>query len=153
MRRKEYAVVITGMRRAGQPAPLRLTRRGRVVVLTFFILLASLASAVLWTTASRAEDPPAGPAPTVVVQPDDTLWAIAAVAGKTDLLGILPRRLAEEFADGFNLTIHTPPAKIAEQHLYMMWHERNQDDIGHRWLRQRVTAAAEAVFGEQSAAL
>jgi hypothetical protein len=78
MRGKEYAVVTTGMRRGGQPAPLRLTRRGRVVVLAFFILLASLASAVLWTTASRAEDPPAGPAPTVVVQPDDTLWAIAA---------------------------------------------------------------------------
>ena len=78
MRRKEYAVVATGMRRVDEPAPLRLTRRGRVVVLTFFVLLASLASAVLWTTASRAENPPAGPAPTVVVQPDDTLWDIAA---------------------------------------------------------------------------
>jgi hypothetical protein len=50
MRGEEYAVVITGARR--QPAPLRLTRRGRFVVLSFFILLASLASAVLWTTAS-----------------------------------------------------------------------------------------------------
>jgi hypothetical protein len=76
MRGKEYAVVITGARR--QPAPLRLTRRGRVVVLTFFILLASLASAVLWTTASRAGDPRAGSAPTVVVQPHDTLWSIAS---------------------------------------------------------------------------
>jgi hypothetical protein len=66
------------MRRTGQPAPLRLTRRGRVVVLTFFVLLASLASAVLWTTASRADDPPAGPPPSVVVQSDDTLWDIAA---------------------------------------------------------------------------
>ena len=71
-------MVTTGMRRVDQPAPLRLTRRGRVVVLTFFLLLASLASAVLWTTASRADDPPAGPAPTVVVGSDDTLWSIAA---------------------------------------------------------------------------
>ena len=71
-------MVTTGMRRVDQPAPLRLTRRGRVVVLTFFLLLASLASAVLWTTASRADDPPAGPAPTVVVRSDDTLWSIAA---------------------------------------------------------------------------
>ncbi|MGW4944302.1 LysM peptidoglycan-binding domain-containing protein [Actinoplanes sp. NPDC004185] len=71
-------MVVTGMRRVDEPAPLRLTRRGRVVVLAFFILLASLASAVLWTTASRAENPPSGPAPTVVVQPDDTLWGIAA---------------------------------------------------------------------------
>ena len=78
MRGKEYAVVTTGMRRVDQPVPLRLTRRGRVVLLTLFFFLASLASAVLWTTASRADDPPAGPAPTVVVQPHDTLWDIAA---------------------------------------------------------------------------
>ena len=57
--------------------PLRLTRRGRVAVLMFFVALASLASAVLFATASRADDPPTGPAPTVVVQPHDTLWAIA----------------------------------------------------------------------------
>jgi hypothetical protein len=57
--------------------PLRLTRRGRVVVLTFFVAMASLASAVLFTTASRADNPPTGPAPTVVVQPHDTLWSIA----------------------------------------------------------------------------
>ena len=58
--------------------PVRLTRRGRIVVLGFFILLASFASAILLTTASRAEDRgAAGPTPTVVVQPHDTLWSIA----------------------------------------------------------------------------
>ncbi|MEV6487251.1 LysM peptidoglycan-binding domain-containing protein [Actinoplanes sp. NPDC051633] len=62
--------------------PLRLTRRGRAVVLGFFIVLASVASAILLTTASRAEQPrigpaPSVPAPSVVVQPDDTLWSIA----------------------------------------------------------------------------
>jgi len=56
---------------------LRLTRRGRVVVLMFFVLLASLCSAVLFTTASRAESP-AGPSRTTVVQPHDTLWQIAS---------------------------------------------------------------------------
>jgi LysM repeat protein len=66
-------MVTTEMRRP----PLRLTRRGRVVLLGFFILMSCLASAVLLTTASRAENPPAGPAPKVVVQPHDTLWSIA----------------------------------------------------------------------------
>jgi hypothetical protein len=60
-----------------QRPSLRLTRRGRVVVLIFFLLLASLASAVLFTTASRADNPPSGPAPSIVVQPHDTLWSIA----------------------------------------------------------------------------
>ncbi len=56
---------------------MRLTRRGRAVILALFVLMASLASAVLFATASRANDPAAGPAPTVVVQPHDTLWSIA----------------------------------------------------------------------------
>lgn len=58
--------------------PLRLTRRGRVVVLGFFIVMASLASAILLATASRADVPETGPAPTVIVQPHDTLWSIAS---------------------------------------------------------------------------
>lgn len=58
--------------------PLRLTRRGRAVVLALLIVVASTCSAVLFTTASRAERPPAGPPPTLVVQPGDTLWDIAA---------------------------------------------------------------------------
>jgi hypothetical protein len=58
--------------------PLRLTRRGRAVLLGLFLFLASLASAVLFTTASRASDLETGPAPTVVVQPHDTLWSIAS---------------------------------------------------------------------------
>jgi LysM domain len=65
--------------------PLRLTRRGRAAVLVFLVLMASLASAVLFTTASRASDPETGPAPTVVVQPHDTLWSIATrTSGRRD---------------------------------------------------------------------
>jgi LysM repeat protein len=68
--------------------PLRLTRRGRAVVLVVLFLCATLASAVLFTSASRADDASragnasqaGGPAPTVVVQPGDTLWSIATRA-------------------------------------------------------------------------
>lgn len=66
-------MVTTDMRRP----PLRLTRRGRAVVLGFFILMSCLASAILLSTASQAEDGPSGAAPSVVVQPHDTLWSIA----------------------------------------------------------------------------
>jgi hypothetical protein len=65
--------------RAYQPA-LRLTRRGRAVVVLFFVLMATLASAVLFTTASRADNGDSGPPPTVVVQRYDTLWSIAGRA-------------------------------------------------------------------------
>ena len=55
--------------------PLRLTRRGRVVVFALLVLVACLASAVLFTTAPRAGDSPAGLAPTMTVRSDDTLGA------------------------------------------------------------------------------
>jgi len=54
---------------------LRLTRRGRLVVFVFFLLLAA-GAVTLAATASRAADP-AGPAVTTVVQQGDTLWSIA----------------------------------------------------------------------------
>jgi Tfp pilus assembly protein FimV len=57
--------------------PLRLTRRGRAVVLMLLALIACAASAVLFATASRASSHPATPAPTITVRPGDTLWAIA----------------------------------------------------------------------------
>jgi LysM repeat protein len=48
------------------------------VVFGLLLLTASLASAVLFTTASRADDLPAGPHPTLTVRSGDTLWDIAA---------------------------------------------------------------------------
>ena len=75
-----------------------------------------------------------------------TLWSIAAMAGRTDLIGILPRTFAEELAEGFNLALYETPMPITSQSLYMIWHERNDRDIGHRWLRQRLADAASDVF-------
>src|SRR4051794_38375292 len=65
---------------ATPPNPIRLTRRGRLVVL---VLLLAIATAVTALAAgpTLAADPP-GPRPTAVVQPDDTLWSIA---GRVDV--------------------------------------------------------------------
>ncbi|MFC7276192.1 LysM peptidoglycan-binding domain-containing protein [Paractinoplanes rhizophilus] len=82
-------MVAHGVRRA-EP-PLRLTRRGRVVVLVLFAALASVASAVLFTTASRASDDPSTPLPAITVRSGDTLWDIAA--------GVAPRRDAWSAVD------------------------------------------------------
>jgi len=61
-------------RRAGS-GRVRLTRRGRVVVLTLLLVIAGL-GVTLAASASRAAAP-AGPAPTTVVRPGDTLWSVA----------------------------------------------------------------------------
>jgi hypothetical protein len=67
--------------------PVRLTRRGRVVLLTgLCLLLGVLVVAALRIPASQAADPagpgsvsgPGGGPPVAVVQPGDTLWSVAA---------------------------------------------------------------------------
>ncbi|MEV8512869.1 LysM peptidoglycan-binding domain-containing protein [Dactylosporangium sp. NPDC051484] len=57
-------------------APIRLTRRGRVVLFCFLLALAGGLVALV-AAPGQAADPP-GPAPTVIVQPGDTLWGIAS---------------------------------------------------------------------------
>ena len=60
----------------GHRSGVRLTRRGRAVLIALALLLAALA--VLFTApASQAADPVGSP-PTVVVHPGDTLWSIAS---------------------------------------------------------------------------
>jgi hypothetical protein len=69
------------------PAPLRLTRRGRVVV-TFLMLGLLLAALTLFSGHSAATDESGTDVPTrtVVVGEGDTLWGIAQeVAGPGDI--------------------------------------------------------------------
>ncbi|MDG4823739.1 LysM peptidoglycan-binding domain-containing protein [Asanoa sp. WMMD1127] len=53
---------------------LRLTRRGRLVLVVLFLLAVGGLAAIL-SPASRAADP-AGPPAVAVVQPGDTLWSV-----------------------------------------------------------------------------
>jgi hypothetical protein len=61
---------------APQVTPVRLTRRGRIVVLVVLLALA-IGLVALAAAPGQAADP-AGPSPTTVVAPGDTLWSIAA---------------------------------------------------------------------------
>ena len=86
---------------AARRAPLRLTRRGRLAAMLGMLLLASLLSALVFVLAmgpanGRSAAPArAGSAPTVTVQPGDTLWAIASrVAPKAD-----PRVTVQQIID------------------------------------------------------
>jgi hypothetical protein len=73
-----------------RPGRIRLTRRGRLVVLVFFLLLAGLGVA-LAAREARAADP-AGNPPTAVVLPGDTLWSVAErYAPSDDPFGTIER--------------------------------------------------------------
>jgi DNA-binding transcriptional LysR family regulator len=69
------------------------------------------------------------------------LWSLPPIIERSDLVGVLPRRFAEEVAKNFDIVWYDPPIEISEQHLYMMWHAKNEHDAGHRWLRETFLAA------------
>ncbi|WP_322517779.1 LysR family transcriptional regulator [Rhodopseudomonas palustris] len=72
------------------------------------------------------------------------VWSMPAAVGSSDLVAVLPRRFAELMAPVFNLQIHESPVPISEQHFHMIWHERNTDDPGHKWLRDTMLEAMHA---------
>jgi LysM repeat protein len=64
------------MTRVARRVPVRLTRRGRAVLLGVLFVLA-MGVAVVLSGPGQASVPP-GAAPTAVVQPGETLWSIAS---------------------------------------------------------------------------
>lgn len=60
---------------AGSHARVRLTRRGRLVILVFLLALAGVGAAVV-APQSRAAEPP-GSRPVAVVEQGDSLWSIS----------------------------------------------------------------------------
>jgi DNA-binding transcriptional LysR family regulator len=61
--------------------------------------------------------------------------AAAVVASRTDGVATVPANLASIFADQLDLTAFRPPIRLPPIEIAQYWHERNQGDAGHRWLR------------------
>jgi DNA-binding transcriptional LysR family regulator len=68
-------------------------------------------------------------------------WSMPALVERSDLIAPMPRRFAEEIAKNYDIVLYDPPVKMAEQYLYMMWHAKNTNDAGHRWLRETFLSA------------
>ena len=59
----------------------------------------------------------------------------AFVAARTDAVATLPARLAQALAADLGLAAFAPPFHIEPIQIDQFWHERVQQDEGHRWLR------------------
>ena len=71
------------------------------------------------------------------------IWSIPPMIQRTDLIGLLPRRFAQEILQNFELEMHEVPIAIPDQHMYMMWHANSEHDPGHKWLRESMLRAAQ----------
>jgi len=64
---------------------------------------------------------------------------------KTDIIASLPQSLAISLAEKLPLQILEPPIRLPRIHYSAYWHERNQNDAGHKWLRQTVLESAQTI--------
>jgi DNA-binding transcriptional LysR family regulator len=82
-----------------------------------------------------------------VVMSAARMWSMPALVAQTDLVATLPRAFAAYCAQNFDLAIHDLPVRVAEQHMYMMWHSKMEGDAGHKWLRETLQATARERLG------
>jgi len=61
---------------------------------------------------------------------------------ESDHIITVPSRLVHAVAPLRRFTIHKPPLPLVPLTARMFWHERNDHDPGHRWLRALVREIA-----------
>lgn len=62
--------------------------------------------------------------------------SIFNIVKSSDLVGFFPQEAVESYGDLIRLDVDIPPVDITH---YMIWHEFQNDDPGHRWLRDQIT--------------
>jgi DNA-binding transcriptional LysR family regulator len=70
--------------------------------------------------------------------------AAPAVVAKTDLIAVVPRRLALATAESYAIRIFEQPLRLPAYGVKQFWHARFNADPAHRWLRQ----VMKQLFGE-----
>ena len=64
------------------------------------------------------------------------------IVASSDLIATVPERLARLFASMLKLQVLAAPLAIPPFRLAMLWHERNDRDAAHLWLRNLIAKTA-----------
>lgn len=73
----------------------------------------------------------------IALRVPDLHLSVAAVSG-SDLIAVVPERVAATFAAQFRLQILEPPFELTDPQVLMIWHSRSHRDPAHRWLRSQI---------------
>ena len=68
--------------------------------------------------------------------------AIPALLRQTDMLSIVPASLALALADRGGLARRAPPYPSRTEIMRAVWHGRDDEDVGHAWLREMISKTA-----------
>jgi DNA-binding transcriptional LysR family regulator len=75
--------------------------------------------------------------------------SVPVLVARTDFVAALDRRVAEVFAKPFGLRLLPPPLSLPKGTIGQVWHERQDADHGHRWLRQQLAEVTAELAVEQ----
>ncbi len=65
----------------------------------------------------------------------------AWILPETDCVFTGPSRLVKQMERAFPIRVLAPPVKIPDIKIVLVWHERNNKDPGHRWIRDHIRQA------------
>jgi DNA-binding transcriptional LysR family regulator len=68
----------------------------------------------------------------------NAFMSLAWIIPESDCIFTGPSRLVRQIERAFPVHILTPPVKIPDITITQVWHERNNKDAGHRWLREHI---------------
>lgn len=60
-----------------------------------------------------------------------------AVAG-SDLIALLPTRLADQVAESVGIDVYRPPMPVETAQIIMIWHRRYSASSSHKWIRNQI---------------
>ena len=72
-----------------------------------------------------------------------TAWRVVV---NSDLLTVLPWHFVPTTGMGDQLLVRQLPLEVPPVHVEAVWHERQQDNPAHQWLRQQLLEVAHAAF-------
>ncbi|MFJ2639855.1 LysR family transcriptional regulator [Streptomyces sp. NPDC087511] len=86
----------------------------------------------------------------VVAAGPTTAFALQ-LALDTDLVVTLPDAVTRAARDRLGLIALPPPLQLPDVPLYLLWHQRYDDDRAHTWLRDLATETVQALFARPNA--
>jgi len=72
-----------------------------------------------------------------------------SLLAESDLVAVVPGRIARQQAERFGLAVLPPPFPIPRYTLSLVWHQRTAHDPAHRWFREQLFAVARALPGHR----
>lgn len=73
-----------------------------------------------------------------------TLGSIPAIIESSELVASMSERVGRNFARRWSIDVHPYAFPMSPVPIYLVWHERFDDDPGHAWLRMALQAACDS---------